>query len=255
MIYQRQTYQIRPEHAEPLNRFFHAYLLPNRVKNGARLVGCWITENRREITAIWEYPNLEEYRKIEERVQKDELHRRAQAECKQRELYLACREEFLQSTGSYPSPQQTVTVSGYITNEQQEALLVRTYWRSDTWELPGGGVEAGETLDAALCREILEETGIHVNLHGITGVYSNGSTISIVFRGTCQAGPTAPSNETKEVRFQKIDETNLASYITRPKFRSRVLDSMRGICVPYEAFRVRPYQLVRRYDPHREPFR
>lgn len=30
------------------------------------------------------------------------------------------------------------------------------------WSLPGGCVETGETLDAAIVREVLEETGLHV---------------------------------------------------------------------------------------------
>jgi 8-oxo-dGTP diphosphatase len=31
----------------------------------------------------------------------------------------------------------------------------------------------GETLDQALVREIWEETGVDVRLHGVTGVYHN----------------------------------------------------------------------------------
>lgn len=249
MIYKRKTYRVLPDKVSEFNKFFDEYLLPNQLKNGAKLIGRWVTETKDEIIAFWEYPSYEEYLKIEERVRNDEMHQRAQSQLqKLGNLYLDNRQDFLESTGTYNFPKHTVTVSGYITNEQQDTLLVKTYWRSDTWELPGGAVDEGETLDLALCREIFEETGIYVKLLGVTGVYSNGSTVSIVFRGEYNGGNLKTSIETKDVRFFKIDSSNVMQYITRPKFRSRVLDAMKGCCIPYEAFKVRPYELLERLD-------
>lgn len=40
----------------------------------------------------------------------------------------------------YTAPQHGVSVSAYMQNAEGEVLLLRTHWRSDTWELPGGDI-------------------------------------------------------------------------------------------------------------------
>jgi 8-oxo-dGTP diphosphatase len=40
-------------------------------------------------------------------------------------------------------PKHIVAVSAYVVNDKDEVLLVKTHWREDTWESPGGQVEEG----------------------------------------------------------------------------------------------------------------
>jgi 16S rRNA (cytidine1402-2'-O)-methyltransferase len=55
-----------------------------------------------------------------------------------------------------------VTVGALIYNEWREVLMIRTHKWSDLWGIPGGKIKAGETAEAALVREIKEETDLNV---------------------------------------------------------------------------------------------
>lgn len=52
------------------------------------------------------------------------------------------------------------TVGALIRNPGGHVLLTRTHKWRDTWGVPGGKVEYGESLKTALEREVLEETGL-----------------------------------------------------------------------------------------------
>jgi 8-oxo-dGTP pyrophosphatase MutT (NUDIX family) len=58
-----------------------------------------------------------------------------------------------------PLGAKTVGVRAVIINDRDEVLLVRHTYR-DGWHTPGGGVHAGESPQAALRREVMEEVGL-----------------------------------------------------------------------------------------------
>ncbi len=54
------------------------------------------------------------------------------------------------------------TVGALIFNAKGEVLMIRTHKWSNLWGIPGGKIKWGETSEAALRREIREETGLKV---------------------------------------------------------------------------------------------
>ncbi|MDZ5608630.1 NUDIX hydrolase [Bacillus pseudomycoides] len=150
----------------------------------------------------------------------------------------------------YTTPKHIVAVSAYITNANNEILLVKVQWRADTWEMPGGQVEEGEALDQAVCREVLEETGLLVEPVGITGLYYNASKhiLSVVFKVEHVSGDIRiQPEEIKEAKFIALNENNIDEYITRPHMKSRTLDAINANnFIPYETWKVDPYDLIGR---------
>jgi 8-oxo-dGTP diphosphatase len=151
------------------------------------------------------------------------------------------------------APKHFIAVSAFVTNDQGAVLLVRTHWRSDTWEMPGGQVEIGEPLDAAIVREFQEETGIRIRPVGVTGVYYNATkhVLCVVFRAEYVSGDIQiQPEEILEARFIELTESNIDQYITRPQQKSRTLDAWRATnYVPYETWEMSPsYNLLGRLD-------
>lgn len=65
-----------------------------------------------------------------------------------------------------------------IRNATGQVLLVRRI-DDGNWELPGGRIEVGETVQRALVREVAEESGITIEPTTLSGVYSDPSHVLV----------------------------------------------------------------------------
>lgn len=77
----------------------------------------------------------------------------------------------MNDTRQYPN-RPIVGVGAVIVDDGKVVLIRRRYEPlKGHWSLPGGMVEIGETLEAALAREMLEETGLVVDVGPVIEVF------------------------------------------------------------------------------------
>lgn len=95
----------------------------------------------------------------------------------------------------------------------------------DWWNLPGGGMEVGETVEEALYREVYEETGLQVEIEQLVGVYSKPQKQEVVLTFRCHVIDGVPS-ETEETRECRYFASGDLPANTLPKHRQRVEDAL-----------------------------
>lgn len=69
---------------------------------------------------------------------------------------------------------------GVIIADREGRILLEQRRDNGMWGLPGGGVEAGDSLLKAALREVKEETGLAIRITGLLGIYSDPAQGRIV---------------------------------------------------------------------------
>ncbi|WP_370413283.1 NUDIX hydrolase [Streptomyces fradiae] len=105
------------------------------------------------------------------------------------------------------TPLHSVSVAGAVVREDGRLLAIR---RADngTWELPGGVLELTESPEEGVIREVLEETGVQVEVDELTGVYKNTTRgiVALVFRCKPAGGTEQTSAESTAVEWLTPEE-------------------------------------------------
>lgn len=119
-----------------------------------------------------------------------------------------------------------VSVAALVTNEENQILLVKSPWRG--WEYPGGLIEPGESFEAALKREVFEESGVEIEITGFVGICKNveRNIVNIDFTARYTGGKLTTSEESTEVGWFTAEEA--MEIITFPLTKKRLANMLSG---------------------------
>ena len=135
-----------------------------------------------------------------------------------------------------------VAVTAAIRNTQGELLLIE---RTDNglWALPGGAQDIGESVVQAARREVHEETGIDVEITGLSGIYSDPKHVigyddgevrqefSLCFHAKPVSGELRSSSESRQARWVSPD--SLPDLKIHPSMRLRIDHALKQEPQPY----------------------
>jgi 8-oxo-dGTP pyrophosphatase MutT (NUDIX family) len=130
-----------------------------------------------------------------------------------------------------------------VVNDQGEILMIRRT-DNDNWAVPGGGMDLGESIIDAAIRETREETGIHCEITGLVGIYTNPRHVilytsnnevrqefSIVFTGRPVGGQLRPSRESSTPQW--VSPAAIPSLRMHPSMHQRIQHYLDKRSTPY----------------------
>lgn len=106
----------------------------------------------------------------------------------------------------YYDPKLAATV---VVEQEDKVLMVRRLTQPGfgLWSLPGGYVDRGEVVEHAAAREVVEETGLSVDITGLVGLFSEDGHPVVVaaFDSRNTIGEAIAGPEVSELGFFPLD--------------------------------------------------
>lgn len=116
------------------------------------------------------------------------------------------------------NPARPIVGVGAVILDGDRVLLVRRAHEpfKGEWSLPGGAVELGETLEAAVAREVIEETGLEVDVGDVVEVVDRVQRapdgcveyhfVIVDYLCTVHAGVVAHGSDAADVRWVSMSD-------------------------------------------------
>jgi 8-oxo-dGTP diphosphatase len=99
-----------------------------------------------------------------------------------------------------------------IFDSENRVLLLKATYGDKHWGLPGGALDAGETIHEALIRECCEELGCDVDISYLSGVYYHKAYDSQAFIFRCELADGSLitlSDEHCEYQYEAIENLSV----------------------------------------------
>ncbi len=131
-----------------------------------------------------------------------------------------------------PDPNPRIRAAAAIIRDDSLFLVRHEKDGRGYWMLPGGGVHWGEAIGAALCRELIEETGYEITMGPLLlvkeSIHPQGERhlVHLIFRAHITGGSPQPSQDPRVVEAAWVPLADFPALEFRPDIQAELLAAL-----------------------------